>query len=156
MQLWLIRHGACELNASSDEERVLTPEGLHDVEKVVGQVLRISGEAPLALLSSPFRRALQTAEAFERPWGLKPEIAPWLVPLAGVSTALEELRKRPESRIALVGHMPNLGLLLAALLWGLPPREALVPRGAAAMLELTAWEPATAKLKHFIKPEEIP
>lgn len=155
MQLWLIRHGACELNAASDEERVLTPEGIHDVEKVVGQVMQVSGEAPLTLLSSPFHRAQQTAEVFGRHWGLQAEMAAWLVPLAGVSTAMEELRKRPESRIALVGHMPHLGLLLAALLWGLPPREVLVPRGAAAMLELPSWEIATAKLKHFIKPEEI-
>ncbi|MCC6273472.1 MAG: phosphohistidine phosphatase SixA [Deltaproteobacteria bacterium] len=156
MQLWLIRHGECETQAASDEARVLTPRGLEDVAKAAARAAAQAPEAPLALLSSPFRRAQQTAEAFGASWGLPIETAPWLMPLLGVASALDELRKRPEQRIALVGHMPNLGLLLAALLWGLPPREAVLPRAAAALVELSTWEPGAAQLKLFIKPEEIP
>ncbi|MCC7345365.1 MAG: phosphohistidine phosphatase SixA [Deltaproteobacteria bacterium] len=156
MQLWLIRHGECETNAASDEARLLTPRGLEDVARVAAHVSARAPEFPLALLSSPFRRAQQTAEAFRTHWGLEIETAPWLLPLSGVAAALDELRKRPEERLALVGHMPNLGLLLATLLWGLPPREAVLPRAAAALLELPAWEPGAAQLKLFIKPEEIP
>lgn len=156
MQLWLIRHGECETNAASDEARLLTAEGLKAVAKVATHAAARAEDYPAALLSSPFRRAQQTAEAFRTHWGLEIETVPWLLPLSGVALALEELRKRPEERIALVGHMPNLGLLLAALLWGLPPREAVLPRAAAALLELPAWEPGAAKLKLFIKPEEIP
>ncbi|MDL1873155.1 phosphohistidine phosphatase SixA [Deltaproteobacteria bacterium PRO3] len=156
MQLWLIRHGECETNAASDEARLLTPRGLEDVAKVAARAAAEASAAPQAMLSSPFRRAQQTAEAFQAQWGLEIETASWLLPLSGVAAALEALRKRPEEGIVLVGHMPNLGLLLAALLWGLPPREAVLPRAAAALLELPAWEPGAAKLKLFIKPEEIP
>lgn len=156
MQLWLIRHGECEVSAATDEARLLTPEGHRDVEKVAAHLGGLSIEPPAALISSPFRRAQQTAEAFGGLWGLQVESAPWLLPLSEVASVLEQLRQRPEQRLALVGHMPNLGLVLATLLWGLPPREAVLPRAAAALLEVPAWEPGGAKLKLFVKPEEIP
>ena len=156
MQLALIRHGECEASAATDEERGLTPAGHADVAKVADLLRRQKLVAPQVIFSSPMKRALQTAELFNTSWGLEIQKADWLQPLVEPSTVLEQLRNRSEDHLILVGHLPNLGLLLSTLLWGLPAREVALPRGAAALLDVEAWEPGAAKLGLFIKPEEIP
>jgi len=156
MQLGLIRHGECELTAASDAARRLTAEGRADVEKVARHAHAAKWPTPDIVLCSPLQRAWQTAEIFNAYWGREIQVSDWLQPHVEASKILEVLKKAPNTNFALVGHMPNLGLLLAILLWGLPPREALIPRGAAARLELPAWEPGKAALKQFLKPEELP
>ena len=156
MQLCLIRHGECEASAASDEERGLTTTGNADVAKVSELLRRQKLVAPQVIFSSPMKRALQTAELINAPWALEIQKADWLQPLVEPSTVLEKLRSRSEDHLVLIGHLPNLGLLLSTLLWGLPAREVSLPRGAAALLDVEAWEPGAAKLGLFIKPEEIP
>jgi phosphohistidine phosphatase len=62
MEIYLLRHGDAEESLRiPDEERSLTPEG----RRKVGDVLlraRAAGSAPSLILSSPLRRAVETAE----------------------------------------------------------------------------------------------
>ena len=92
MQIALIRHGECEASAASDEERCLTPTGHADVAKVAELLRRKKLVAPQVIFSSPLKRALQTAELFNAPWGLEIQKADWLQPLVEPSTVLEKLR----------------------------------------------------------------
>lgn len=156
MLLWLIRHGECELTAASDAERRLTAEGRADVAKVAARVQAARRPAPELVFTSPLQRARQSAEIFNAYWGRELRIAEFLQPHVEPSKVLLALRPQGNRDVALFGHMPNLGLLLATLIWGLPPREAVVPRGAAALLDLSEWEPGKARLLEFFKPEEIP
>ncbi len=154
MELYLIRHGASENFAASDESRALTPEGREDVERVASHVTE-SFEAPSLLLSSPYQRAVQTAECFANRWDLPIQTAEWLQPPVEPSKVLAELRKLAEQNIALVGHLPNLGLLLGTLVWGLPPKEVVLPKGGIALLRLPAWEPGSAKLQWLLSAEVL-
>jgi phosphohistidine phosphatase SixA len=72
------------------------------------------------------------------------------------SLVLQELRKYSEEGIALVGHLPNLGLLLGSLVWGLPPKEVVIPKGGVGFLNLFSWDPGTAKLKWVLTPDVLP
>lgn len=152
MNLYLIRHGVAEDIARTDGERRLTKEGLKEVQKIAREVNERS-KKPDRLFSSPLVRAQQTAEPFSERWKLKVELVDWLTPGASPSEVLKALEKNGPSSFALVGHMPNLGLVLSSLVWGLPPREIVLPKGGVAYLKTKVWEPGEAKLKWMLSPE---
>jgi len=154
MNLYIIRHGIAEDMARTDAERALTKEGLKEVQKIAREVSE-RAKKPERLFVSPFLRAKQTAEPFSEHWKIKAEIAPWLMPGAEVSDVLESLEECTEESFALVGHMPNLGLLLSTLVWGLPPREVALPKGGVALLKAKAWKPGEAKLKWLLHPDVL-
>jgi phosphohistidine phosphatase len=153
MKLYLIRHGENE-EGKSDELRALTPRGREAVKKMAGFVTALQ-ERPSLLFASPLRRALETAEIFAKEWGLSLQTEEWLRPIVPPSQVIEELQKNRDSVVALVGHLPHLGLLLATLVWGLPPKEVAIPKGGVAFLESEALKPGSAKLKWLLSPEVL-
>ena len=154
MNLYLIRHGVAEDEARTDGERRLTKEGLKEVIKMARHVSGLT-KKPERLFSSPLVRAKQTAEPFAEQWKLKVELVDWLTPEVGPSEVLKNLHKFSEQSFALVGHMPNLGLVLSACIWGLPPRGVALPKGGVALLKTKLWEPGEAKLKWLLSPDLV-
>src|SRR5262249_24294398 len=67
MQIYVVRHGIAidreDPKCPPDPERYLTEEGIEKTKKVAAGVAALSGSADL-LLSSPYVRAVQTAEIF--------------------------------------------------------------------------------------------
>src|SRR5262245_66455311 len=139
MKLYLIRHGENE-EGKPDELRSLTPQGRETVEKMAMRVTALEAH-PSLLFASPLRRAVETAEIFGKKWDLSPQTEEWLKPMIPPSRVIEELQKIHDSSVALVGHLPHLGLLLAVLMWGFPPKEIVIPKGGAAFLETEVLEP---------------
>lgn len=154
MHLYLIRHGACEGMEVPDTDRQLTPEGLADIEKIAQRIIAVS-EPPKHLLSSPFKRAVQTATCFQTGWNVSIECHDWLLPSTAPSQVIAQLQAYAGDDCALVGHLPNLGLLLGSLVWGTPAKEVVIPRGGAAHLVLETVEPGTAKLRWLLTPEAV-
>lgn len=154
MHLYLIRHGDCEGMEKPDEERALTEAGLQAIERIATYVTALN-EPPADIFSSPYRRAIQTAEFFQRGWDRPIEEKEWLLPNVSPANVLDQLAEYAEADCALVGHLPNLGLVLGSLVWGLPPKEIVIPRGGVAHLTLETLEPATAKLRWLLTPESI-
>lgn len=170
INLYLIRHGDAETD-KPDEVRSLTQIGRETVQKVAKLITK-RAEPPAIILCSPLKRAVETAEFFAKGWKVKVERVEWLRADVEPSVVIEELRnyfetfilraspdvRRDESRsqsVALVGHLPNLGLLMGVLLWGLPPKEIVIPKAGVAYLTLSAPEPASARLKWLVTPEII-
>src|ERR1017187_1483706 len=83
MELYLFRHGIAEdlLAGRSDSSRTLTPEGRERAASVV-RLARQAGVMPSLIASSPYTRAVQTAEIAAREFGWKGELLslPSLVP----------------------------------------------------------------------------
>lgn len=120
MQLFLVRHAIAVPSAPDrpDATRPLTSEGRARFVKAV-RGARTLGWRFDRLYHSPLTRAVQTAEL------LRPL-------LRGPSTALPDLARPPDlemlahialdtqpgARVALVGHEPHLGVLLAWLVTG--------------------------------------
>ena len=113
-ELYFIRHGIAAERGTypHDEERPLTEKGRSRTTKVA-QRLQMLGCQVDRILSSPLVRAQQTTEillaagisdAFEIANDLAPEgcLQTWLPWLSQWQTTY------PQSRIALVGHEPNL------------------------------------------------
>lgn len=121
-RLTLVRHGKSSWKSPdlADFERPLNPRGERDAPRM-GQRLADRGLVPDLLLSSPARRAQQTAAALAKPLGLSaPQLR--LQPIlyqAEPSALLALIRgfEEPWRHVMIVGHNPgltDLGNLLAA------------------------------------------
>ena len=132
MDLYLLRHGIAEDGKSGmdDPSRALTPSGRSKLKHVLLQVAQAK-VVPALILSSPLKRALQTAELAARELGYNREIVrtkalePGGTP-EGVWSEIRTLRNEPS--IMLVGHNPLLSHL-ASFLLGAPSLEVDFKKG---------------------------
>ncbi|MEO1003784.1 MAG: histidine phosphatase family protein [Cyanobacteria bacterium J06638_7] len=136
-ELLLLRHGIAEERSPDrdDADRGLTAAGRVRTEAVVVRLCSLDLGCS-SLLSSPLRRARQTAElacagglapALRLAEGLAPGGDPW--PLLQEAMALK--------RLALVGHEPDLGLLAAALI-GAAPGSLALKKAGVVLVQLEA------------------
>lgn len=120
MNLYLLRHGIAEEGGTGieDADRSLTAEG----RRKLRQVLTAACDAKVSLdliVSSPLKRALQTAEVARRTLKYKGEILKTkaLEPGGSVQQVWDEIRDyRDKGCIMLVGHNPLFSQLAAFLL----------------------------------------
>jgi phosphohistidine phosphatase len=151
MLLYLLRHAEAVDHAEPDAVRELTDKGVAQAHKV-GKYCRKNGLIPAIILTSPLKRAEQTARivAKEIPnaeFIVEPTLRAGMQP----ETALEELRAYSNFKsLMLVGHEPDFSLLAAHLL-GTPLREIFHLRKASlTALELDALRPGVATLQFSI------
>jgi phosphohistidine phosphatase len=121
MQLLVVRHAiAAERSARwpDDAERPLTPAGAERASQAALGLKRIA-DPPARVLASPLRRAEETAAILTRFAGW-PEatVCVQLLPGASPEELLALLARTRDRSIAVVGHEPAIGRLLAACLPG--------------------------------------
>ena len=117
MQIYLLRHGIAE-DSTPDSERALTAEGKEKLKRVLTRA-RTADVAPSLILSSPYRRALETADIAVEVLGYQGKVVKTraLLPEASPFDTWEEIRKHPsESSILLASHEPLMSSLAAFLL----------------------------------------
>ena len=120
MQLYVLRHGIADDEAPSgrDSDRALTQEG----RKRLREVLRVAEKAdvlPNLIITSPFVRAVQTAEVAVDVLGYAEDLvrADALVPSSDPFAVWEEVRAyQGYEQVMLVGHEPLLSRVIAFLL----------------------------------------
>lgn len=157
MQLYLLRHGIAQENSASgnDRDRALTSEGRRKLRQVL-EAAAEAGVQPALLLSSPLKRALQTAEIAQTVLECKNELLPTkaLVPDATVEQVWEEIRAhRDEPSLMLVGHNP-LFTELAAYLLGSKEIQIDFKKGALLRIDIESF-PAQPKglLRWYLTPK---
>jgi phosphohistidine phosphatase len=122
MELLFIRHA---IAAERDEDRwpddglrPLTRLGMRRSRRAAAG-LKLITQAPDRLLTSPLVRARQTAKILTEVAGWPPaEEALELLPGTAALKILTLLAKDRSERVALVGHQPDLGVLLSVCLLG--------------------------------------
>jgi phosphohistidine phosphatase len=113
-RLWLLRHGDAEPHGRVDDAlRELTPVGREEAA-AAGAALRQLG-APTRILTSPRLRAMQTAQIACGEFAATPEIEKSLTGGFRSTDALELLARSPGDDLLLVGHMPDLALVIGDL-----------------------------------------
>jgi len=137
MELYLFRHGIAEdaPPGGSDSSRALTPQG-RERSAAVAKMAHNAGVTPSLIASSPYLRAMQTAEVAAKEFGWEGDILQLssLVPHGtpeGVWTDLRGLRD--ESAILLAGHEPLMANLAA---WLLNAPGLIVDMKKSAMLRI--------------------
>jgi len=155
MKLLLIRHAAAVPRGTPgvpDDERPLTPDGKAKFRVVARGLARVT-RRPDVLLTSPLHRARLTAKIAARAFGhIAPAIEPALAhsSVDGIVAALKT--HPPGARIALVGHEPFLGALLARLLGATQGERLAFEKGGAALVDLPNGPAAGGRLRWFLKP----
>jgi phosphohistidine phosphatase len=140
MILYVMRHAeAVEGNETlQDEWRYLTEKGRATAEKMSTSISKISPKKTRLTVTSPLTRAAQTAEiAAKSACRRNVTVASTLLlPEADISELVAYIKECGNAgRVMLVGHEPQLGSLVAALL-GCEDKPISLKKGACVALEL--------------------
>ncbi len=157
----VIRHGLAESAtvAGADAERALSEEGAAEMEQI-GVGLAVLQRAPMVVLSSPYRRAMQTAERVAAAFGgVGVEPVEALAPGATPNTMMEVVCAHcPGDRggVAVVGHEPDLGRFVSHALAASTRSFCALRKGAACLLEFPAVPRAgNATLEWALEPGHL-
>jgi phosphohistidine phosphatase len=120
MDVFLLRHGIAEEGnpGTPDSDRALTAEGERKLREIL-HAAKAAGVDPSLVLSSPYKRARQTADVAVAELGYKGDIieTACLIPSARPEAVWEEIRVYKSSpALLLVSHEPLMSATLAYLL----------------------------------------
>jgi phosphohistidine phosphatase len=120
MEIYLLRHGIAEDRSatSQDADRRLTDEGRAKLRRVLERA-HAAGVQPSLILTSPLRRALESAEIAARELGYEGKLqrTDALTPNSSPQQVWEEIRAhKAEPAILLSGHEPLFSAVVAYLL----------------------------------------
>jgi len=157
MKLYLLRHATAAEAAASDAERPLTKEGLAEA-RCAGAALRALGVRLDRVLTSPLRRARETADLAAQAAGFAGEVVE-LAELENDAATADLLRAlkphREADALLLVGHMPSLAEHLAGLIAAGQPDGLALGKGAIACVELESLRAGAGRLRWFMRQAQL-
>jgi phosphohistidine phosphatase len=161
MQLYIVRHGIAinreDPKSPPDPERFLTEEGIEKTREVAEGVAELGATAD-SMLSSPYVRALQTAEIFAKALKYpkqKIRTTDLLLPGAEPDAFFRELaRDKQSASVFCFGHAPHLDELIAA---GAGSKQTFtsLKKAGVALLELKRVSPANGQLVWLAPPKML-
>ena len=159
MQLYIVRHGIAidreDPQCPPDPERFLTEDGVEKTKQVAKGVANVAA-IPDLMLSSPYVRALQTAELFAKALEYPKEKirkTDFLLPGAESLQLFRELSRDKDSSVVFVfGHAPHLDDLIATALNSKHHITSLKKAGVA-LLELKRIVPPGGELVWLSTPK---
>jgi phosphohistidine phosphatase len=156
-EIYLIRHAIAEDRSDAwpdDTKRPLSESGISRMRKGARGLVRI-GVSFDVMLTSPLVRTRQTAEVVAAAFDERPPIVAVesLQPGGSYQSVLNDLEKQSRrSRIALVGHEPDLGRLAGHLMGSRHPLE--FKKGAICRIDLeTLPPPGPGTLRWLVTPK---
>ncbi len=159
MQLYIVRHGIAidreDPKCPPDPERFLTEEGVQKTKGVARGLAGI-GVDPGLFLTSPYTRAVQTAEIFADALDYsRQKIRPNELLLPGSEPTLlfrELAREKQASSIFLFGHAPQLDDVISAAL-GAKKHLTALKKAGVALIELKRISPPIGTLAWLATPK---
>lgn len=164
-----MRHGPAEESAPTgrDGDRALTPDGRERTRSVAGALLA-AGEAPLTLVSSPLVRAVETAEIVAVRTDLTErvrasseaggapgclEVRREMAPGGDALSLVLDLARAGRERVMVVGHEPDVSMLLSRLV-GFYSESGML-KAMVAGVELDPAPSGGAKLRFILDPKTL-
>jgi len=159
MQLYIVRHGIAldreDPQCPPDPERYLTEEGMEKTKQVAKGVAEI-GAVPDLMLSSPYLRAVQTAEIFAGALEHRKQKirkTDLLLPGADPMQLFRELaREKQASAVFIFGHAPHLDDLIATAI-GSKHHVTALKKAGVALVELRRLVPPSGELVWLATPK---
>lgn len=160
MNVLVVRHGIAmeredaQAVGITEAERPLTPQGRKRMRRAARGLFRVVPELD-SILTSPYRRALETAELVSRAYGgLTCEETDALLPDADPEALCQVLAARPRSStVAVAGHEPHLGRFLGYCLYAELKSPFEFKKGGACLLRFEdAPAPSAGRLDWFLPP----
>ena len=154
IEIYLLRHADAGDPArweGDDAERPLSGKGLRQAGRLAA-MLRGLGWRPDAILTSPKRRAAETAEIIGQALGLAPRVDGRLGTGFGAAELAELLaRDSAGRRLLLVGHDPDLSDLASVLV------GATIQLRKGSLIRIDVHGPANAGvMRWLIPPDAVP
>jgi phosphohistidine phosphatase len=138
LRIYILRHGIAEdaPPGGSDADRALTQEGKQKLRSVL-ECARCAGVSPAVILSSPLRRAIQTAEIAAAVLKVEQALVRTdaLAPLGSPERVWSEIRAQDAEELLVAGHEPLLSRVVAFLL-GCPALQVRMKKAALVCLEI--------------------
>lgn len=150
MRLYLLRHADADTPAPTDDERALSEKGGRQAMEV-GRFCAAHEMKPDVILTSPLRRARQTARPVADRLAVELETVPWLACGAAPAAVLGELAARKNlSAVMLVGHEPDLGRLVAHLLGAKGGDAVHIRKASLTSLEIGTFRAGGGRLEFSV------
>lgn len=161
MRLYIVRHGIAinrqDAKCPPDPERYLTEEGLEKT-KAVAKGLASFNVSPGLFLTSPYTRAVQTAEVFADALDYpkqKIRRSELLLPGAEPMLLFRELaREKQASSIFLFGHAPHLDDVITIAV-GSKKQVTTLKKAGVALIELKRISPPAGVLAWLATPKML-
>ncbi len=161
MQLYIVRHGIAidheDPQCPAEAERYLTEEGIEKTKQVAKGVAALGVTGDL-LITSPYVRAVQTAEIFAEALDYaKQKIRrnEMLLPGSEPNLLFRELtREKQASTVLLFGHAPHLDDVIATAL-GAKKHLTSLKKAGVALLELKRISPPMGVLTWLATPRML-
>jgi phosphohistidine phosphatase len=162
VKLLIVRHGPAgdpeewAREGRDDRLRPLTPKGKKEVRKAAAGLVRLVPALDL-LVTSPWIRAVQTAEIINKEYGCEIVEVEQLTSDHKPEELLPWLRDQSHREaIGLVGHEPHLSLLVGYLLTGKSASFIDLKKGGACLLEMAdPSKPGSALLEWLLTDREL-
>ena len=159
MEIYIVRHGIAidreDPKCPPDPERYLTEEGIEKTKRVAAGVAALTA-TPDLLLSSPYIRAMQTAEIFAAALDypkLKIRRSDLLLPGAEPTLFFRELAKdKQTSTLFIFGHAPQLDELISTAL-GSRQHITSLKKAGVALIQLKKVSPPSGQLLWLVPPK---
>ncbi|MEX2264812.1 MAG: histidine phosphatase family protein [Bryobacteraceae bacterium] len=153
MDIYILRHGLAEDPAPGmgDAGRRLVPEGKEKLREVM-RLAKNAGVAPAVVLTSPYRRALETAQIAAEILEFQDDLiqTPSLLPASTPEAVWDEIRvHRAAAQVLLVGHEPLLGQLIAHLL-AVPALRVDVKKASLTRIDVESFGPRPAGILRWL------
>lgn len=153
MRLYLMRHGPY-LSKEQDPEEGLSPQGKEVVRRVAHELKEL-GVSPDVLVTSPKKRARQTAAIAAQVLGfVESEIqeTSLVKSMTPPEETLRHLRGLSGRSVLSVGHLPNVRLVASLLLSGHDQTEIIFEPGSVCALDTERMPAGRAALRWLLKP----
>jgi phosphohistidine phosphatase len=163
MDLYIIRHAIAEQldkkNDFTDEKRALTNEGRTRMKEGARGLRKLGIELDL-ILTSPLVRAVETADIVAAAFGLSVkdiELTDNLKPGASIDNLFADIKKRGSvESLALVGHQPDLGEIIARVVQGNGDLSLTLKKGSACSINVVETVPTIrGNLMWLMMPKQL-
>jgi phosphohistidine phosphatase len=160
MNIYLLRHGACEEQRAGleDGDRGLTPEGRASITDALPGMRNLIGQVDF-VLTSPMTRAMETAMIVAGYF----KCTGFVEPLGGLAAPGNEARISSrlnkligKENILVVGHMPYLGSLARYMVGDSAEHQVDLKKGGMAKLYCKGFPgPESAMLRWVMTADEL-
>jgi phosphohistidine phosphatase SixA len=153
---FLVRHGDAEPTGPGGEDasRALTGRGFAQAE-ALARFLPTACARIDRVLTSPLRRARETADPIAREVGLTPVEATFLAPGAGPEETVGAVAALGVETAVLVGHAPDLGLAITWIVSGDGRTETPLGKGGVACVEFDRPDRQPAGVLRWLLPADL-
>jgi phosphohistidine phosphatase len=138
LRIYILRHGIAEdaPAGGSDADRALTQEGKQKLRRVLTRA-REAGVCPDVILTSPLKRAVETAALAAGVLNVKQELVQTkaLLPGGSPERVWSEIRAQNTGELLVAGHEPLLSRVVAFLL-GCPALRVNMKKAALVSVEM--------------------